>query len=192
MTPSTFRSSFAALCVALAAGGALAQSCAAQTPVVTADPRTEIERLQRNGDTTAALQQVDEALSRQPGDAQLRFLQGVLLADAGRRPEAEAVYRRLTQDFPELAEPYNNLAVLYAAEGRLDEARDALETALRNDPAYRTAQENLGDIYVRLAQRAYERAGQPTPELEHKLKLVQALTQPASAPPATQPATHGS
>jgi Flp pilus assembly protein TadD len=182
MTLSTFRSSFAALCVALAAGGAFAQGCAAQTPVAPADPRPEIERLERNGDTAGALQRVDEALAKQPGDAQLRFLKGVLLNEAGHRGEAETIYRRLTQDFPELAEPYNNLAVLYAAEGRLDEARDALETALRNDPGYHTAEENLGDIYLRLAQRAYQRAGQPTPELEHKLQLVQTLTQPMTAP----------
>jgi len=56
-----------------------------------------------------------------------------------------------------------------------DKAREALETALRNDPAYTTARENLGDIYVRLAIQAYERAGTSTPELQRKLQLARQM-----------------
>ena len=65
---------------------------------------------------------------------------------------------QLTRDYPELAEPYNNLAVLHAASGHLEKAREALETALRLDPGYATARENLGDVYLRLAASAYEQA----------------------------------
>jgi Flp pilus assembly protein TadD len=181
MTPSTFRSSFIALCLAWLVGGALAQSCDAQPQPQPSDPRAEIERLYRNGDGAQALQRLSEAMAAQPGNPQLRFLQGVLLADSGPRAQAEQVYERLTQDYPELPEPYNNLAALYASEGRLDEARNALETALRNAPGYATAEENLGDVYVRLAQRAYQQAGSGRPELERKLQLVRAL---AAVPPA--------
>jgi Flp pilus assembly protein TadD len=81
----------------------------------------------------------------------------------------------MTQDFPEMPEPYNNLAVLEAAAGRLDQARSLLDTALRHDPAYRTAHENLGDVLMRLAQRAYEAAsggGRNEPGLQRKLRLV--------------------
>jgi Flp pilus assembly protein TadD len=76
-----------------------------------------------------------------------------------------------------LPEPYNNLAVLQAAAGQVDSARALLETALRLDPGYRTAHQNLGDVYVRLAQRAYEAAAGPRPEpgLQNKLRLAREL-----------------
>jgi len=132
----------------------------------------DIERLHRGGQAEQALQRLERALSSDPRHPELRFLKGVLLAEAGRNAEAAEIYLRLTQEYPELPEPYNNLAVLYAAEGQLDKARDALETALRNDPRYTTAHENLGDVYLRLAVRAYERAGQSTPQLQRKLQLA--------------------
>lgn len=135
----------------------------------------EVERAWRTGDKAAAMQQLDRAIAERPRDVQLRFLKGLLLSESGRTVEAADVYFRLTQEFPELPEPYNNLAVIHAAEGRLDEAREALETALRNDPGYATARENLGDVYVRLALREYQRAGTPSPELKRKLELARQL-----------------
>jgi Flp pilus assembly protein TadD len=71
---------------------------------------------------------------------------------------AKAVYVRLTQEFPELPEPHNNLATIYAQESKFVLARDALEMAVRLNPDYAVAQENLGDVYVRLAREAYTRA----------------------------------
>jgi Flp pilus assembly protein TadD len=159
------RPGLVALCCALAAAAGAQQSATAQA----------IERAWRGGDKAAAMQQLDRAIADQPRDVQLRFLKGVLLAESGRNAEATEVYFRLTQEFPELPEPYNNLAVIHAAEGRLDQAREALETALRNDPGYTTAHENLGDVYVRLALREYQRAGTPGPELKRKLELARQL-----------------
>jgi len=87
-----------------------------------------------------------------------------------------------------LPEPYNNLAVLLAAQGRIDRARDLLETALRHDPSYAVAHENLGDVFLRLAQREYERAvsaGRTDEGLQRKLKAARDLnsvTRPAAKP----------
>jgi len=67
------------------------------------------------------------------------------------------------EDFPELPEPYNNLAVLYASEGQLDSARAALEMALAAAPNYATALENLGDVYLQMAADAYQRAAKLDP-----------------------------
>jgi tetratricopeptide (TPR) repeat protein len=75
-----------------------------------------------------------------------------------RTPEAIQVFTGLTEDFPELPEPYNNLAVLYASQGNYDKAKSALELAIHTHPSYATAHENLGDIYAQLASRAYDRA----------------------------------
>lgn len=125
---------------------------------VAADTSADAERLARAGQTDAALALVEQALAATPKDPQLRFRKGVLLAEARRDAEAIAVFTQLNEEFPELAEPYNNLAVVYAGQGDYDKARSALEAAVRSNPAYATAYENLGDVYLRLAARAYERA----------------------------------
>ena len=138
----------------------------------------EIEKQFRAGDTRTALQRLELATATRPGDVGLRFLQGVLLSESGRTVEAVAVFERMTEEFPDQPEPYNNLAVIEAAKGQLDRARKLLETALRLDPAYRTAHENLGDVFVRLAQRAYEAAANSRnaePLLQTKLRLAREL-----------------
>ena len=137
-----------------------------------------IELQFRGGERQQALLRLAQALAARPTDAALRFLQGVLLSESGRPTEAVPVFERMTEDFPDLPEPYNNLAVLQAAAGQLDRARALLETALRLDPSYRTAHENLGDVFVRLAQRAYEAAAaspQAEPALKTKLRLARDL-----------------
>jgi tetratricopeptide (TPR) repeat protein len=160
----------------LVAAGLLAASIAS---ALTLNPSAgEIEQQYRRGDTAAALKRLDEALAAQPGDATLRFLQAVLASEAGRHDEAAKLFERMTQDYPELPEPYNNLAVLHAAAGRLDSARELLDTALRLDPGYRTAHENQGDVLVRLAARAYAAAADGTraePLLLRKLQLAREL-----------------
>jgi Flp pilus assembly protein TadD len=144
-----------------------------ETPVTA----TEIERQYRAGEPRAALQRLEQALAQRPGDAPLRFLQAVLLTESGQSIQAVRLLERMTEEFPDLPEPYNNLAVLQAANGQIDRARNLLETALRLDPTYRTAHENLGDVFVRLAQRAYEAASGPRsePALQTKLRLVREL-----------------
>lgn len=141
----------------------------------------EIERLFRGGDTAQALRKADELITQRPRDAAMRFQRGVMLSELKRTAEAVDAFTRMTEDFPDLPEPYNNLAVLHAAQGQIDRARELLETALRHDPAYLTAHENLGDVYVRLALRAYERAapgGRAEAMLQRKLRLARELTNP--------------
>lgn len=127
---------------------------------VRADALAEVEALHKDGKSELALQQADAAITLQPRAAPMRFLKAVMLSDLGRNEEAIGVYLALTQDFPELADPYNNLAVLYASSGRLDDALAALQAALRNDPAHRRARENLGDVYLALAVQAWTSAEQ--------------------------------
>ena len=152
----------------------------AWTPAVAADgPARAIEQQFKRGETTLGQQNLTQALARQPDDVALRFLQGVMLSAGGSTAEAAALFERLTQEFPDLPEPYNNLAVLQAAAGKIDAARELLETALRLDPGYRTAHENLGDVFARLAQRAYEAAAGPHSEasLQGKLRMARELAQ---------------
>ena len=107
------------------------------------DALADADKMLRAGRPAQALEQVESYLAEKPGDMQARFLKGLILAEQKRESEAIDVFVRLTQDNPEYAEPYNNLAVLYAARGNLERAREALETAVRVNPKYATAQENL-------------------------------------------------
>ncbi|MBC3861648.1 tetratricopeptide repeat protein [Undibacterium jejuense] len=138
-----------------------------------ADEASDIGKLLRAGQTTEALQKVDNALTTKPKDAQLRFLKGLILTEQNKSAEAITVFSKLTDDYPELPEPYNNLAVLYAASGQYDKARASLEMAIRTNPTYGTAHENLGDVYAKLASQAYDKALQlDSGNATAKLKLT--------------------
>lgn len=179
---------------ALCTGVAQAATSASSLPSVraapdsrAADPFVEVQRLMRAGEAAAALDRLAGVAPEQAREPRWRFLRGVLLAELGRTEEAANAYTALTQEFPELAEPYNNLAVLRAAQGRLEDARVALEAALRADPSHREARENLGDVYVRLAVQLWEgivaNAGRgadgPEPGLARKLRLAREIGAPA-------------
>ncbi len=119
---------------------------------------TESNRLFKAGQPDRALERVNAFLKASPKDARGRFLKGILLAEQKKPEDAIKVFLDLTHDFPELPEPYNNLAVIYAAQGLYDKARGALEMAIRTHPSYATAHENLGDIYAKMASQAYDKA----------------------------------
>jgi Flp pilus assembly protein TadD len=120
----------------------------------------DVNLLLRQGKPVEALAKADTYIAGKPRDPQMRFLRGVILTEQGKQAEATAAFVQLTQDFPELPEPYNNLAALYASQSKFDQARAALETALKLNPNYATAHENLGDVYARLAAQEYVRAQQ--------------------------------
>ena len=143
--------------------GAASQAPLQSDPRAATTAAAQANRLLKEGKPDDALKVLDVALRQNPRDAQLRFLYGVIVAERGRTQEAIDVFQQLTEDFPELPEPYNNLAVMFAAAGDLDKARNALENAVRALPGYALAQENLGDVYLRMAARAYERAAQLDP-----------------------------
>ena len=116
-------------------------------------------------------------MAKNPKDAQTRFLKGLILAEQGKSGEAILIFTALTEDYPELAEPYNNLAVLFATVGQYTKARISLETALKLNPKYTTAQENLGDVYLQSALQAYSDAAKNdsgSPGLKTKLKNLKA------------------
>ncbi len=125
-----------------------------------ADEYAEVQKLQQSGQTAAALARADKYIAANPRDPQMRFIKSGVLSGDGKTAEAEELLTTLTRDYPELPEPWNNLAVLYASRGQLDKAEQALTSALRINSAYATALENLGDVRVRQAAEAYRRARQ--------------------------------
>lgn len=145
----------------------------------------EVSQLFRQGKHTQALDKIDAFLNVNPKDAQGRFLKGLILTELNRTPEAIKVFSDLSDDYPELPEPYNNLAVLYAAQGQFERAKNSLEMAIRTHPSYATAHENLGDIYAKMASLAYDKAlqlDQGNTSAQTKLSLIKEMF----APPATQ------
>lgn len=126
--------------------------------VAHADDYSDVSQLVRAGKLAEAMVKADQYLASKPRDPQMRFLKGVIQRDTGKSADAIATFTRLTEDYPELPEPYNNLAVLYASQSQFDKARTALEMAIRTNPSYATAHENLGDIYAKLASQAYNKA----------------------------------
>ena len=160
-----------AVAVLLAAGGA-----------AQADDYSDVAKLVRDGKTADAIAMADKYLASNQRDPQMRFLKGTAQAAAGKVEEAIATFTLLTEEYPELPEPYNNLAVIYASQNRLDQARNALEMAVRNNPNYAVAHENLGDIYTRLAQQSYTRSLQLSGNnaaLKLKLSTLGGVLQPA-------------
>jgi tetratricopeptide (TPR) repeat protein len=180
----------------------VAVSASLASPLVHAqsDEYAEINRLVRAGQLTDAMGKVDQYLSTKPRDPQMRFLKGVIQTEGGKPSDAIATFSKLTEDFPELPEPYNNLAVLYASQSQFDKARAALEMAIRTNPSYATAHENLGDVYAKLASQAYSKALQldaGNTAVAPKLSLIRNLftadakggQKPTVVAAATTPAT---
>lgn len=143
-----------------------------------ADDLKDISQMASQGQQAAALDRINAYLTANPKDVQAMFIKGVILAEQNRRDEAIKVFTDITEKYPNLPEPYNNLAVLYADQGQYDKARKALETAIKTHPSYATAHENLGDIYARMASEAYDKALQldnGNTRAQNKLSLIKDL-----------------
>jgi tetratricopeptide (TPR) repeat protein len=155
-----------------------------------ADELQDINGLVKQGQHAKALERVNQYLAQKPGDPNARFTKGLILAEQNKTPEAIEVFAALSRDYPELPEPYNNLAVLYASQGQYEKARQQLEKSIRTHPSYATAYENLGDVYTKLASQAYDKALQfdsSNSAAKNKLSLIRDLIsngRPSSAPSA--------
>ena len=184
--------------IVLFAAKPLASACLAiglfTATAVWADDYSDVNRLLRAGQLAEAGTKADQFLAAKPRDAQMRFLKGVILTEQAKPNDAISTFTKLTEDYPELPEPYNNLAVLYAGQSQFDKARAALEMAIRTNPSYATAHENLGDVYAKLASQAYSKALQldnSNTGVQPKLGLIRELFAPGAkgARPAAAAAT---
>ena len=149
-------------------------------------PHDEVQKSMQAREWFNALSQVDLYLTVQPRDPQMRFWRARLLEQLQQADEALETYLALAQDYPELPEVQNNLGVMLAAKGRVDEARAAFEHALRNNPNYATAHENLGDIFLHLAQRSYDNAlrlSDITKSITVKITALESALQLTVSPP---------
>jgi Flp pilus assembly protein TadD len=145
-------------------------------------PHDEVQKAMGQRKWDQALEQIDTYLQERPRDPQMRFWRARLLEQLQRGDEAFVVYEELAQDYPELAEVQNNLGVMYASRGNLGQAKLAFENALRNNPNYATAHENMGDIFLHLARQSFAKSAELDPTAakspQQKMLALDPILQP--------------
>lgn len=138
-----------------------------------------VEQLLTNGHPAQALELADIGIKRNPRNAQLQFLRTVSLESLGRTEDAAKGLKSLIAAYPEIPEPYNNLAVIEAGFGNLEEAQGLLKKALVINPKFSLAQKNLGDVYLALALECYEAAApalESNAELQSRLRTLKRIS----------------
>ena len=162
---------------------ALSIALLALAPTVHADTLQDISKQIKQGQHAQALEQIDKYLAGKPKDAQGRFLKGIVLTEMNKPNEAIAVFSKLTEDYPELPEPYNNLAVIYAQQKQYDKA-------LQIDSSNSSAQNKLA--LIRDLMSTASRPGKPSKPIAEPVKIAEApkpIAAPVTAPtPAAAPA----
>ena len=118
----------------------------------------EIKLLLKNGEYVLAETLTNKSIEENLNDPELLFYKGIIETNMGKNNQAIDTFRNLTERFPELPEPYNNLAVLYAEKGQFSLAKEILEQAIKTNPSYLTAHINLGDIFTKMASESYNKA----------------------------------
>jgi Flp pilus assembly protein TadD len=167
----------------LAMALATAAWCLPAAPALAQPVADEVQRLLSAGRGEEALLRAEQALAMAPDDARTQFVLAVVLLELGRDAQALPLFQQLAQQFPELPDPLNNIALLEVRAGRLDAAQRSLESALRNDPGHRAARANLAEVHLMLAAAAWERLAQDAPlepRLARRLEAVRSLIGPAS------------
>ena len=139
---------------AIACGVLAAMACSS---ALAGDPIADALSLVAQERYAEAHEALEPLVEREPDAPGVRLLQGILNARQGNFVEAIAIFEGLRDDYPAMFEAHNNLAVLYAKLGRLDDARETLMAALELRPDA-VVYANLGDVYLQLAEQAYTRA----------------------------------
>ena len=162
------------------------QMSAAQGFIVKSVPTPHMKTLQliKEGKKSEALVYINNYLKGNPNDPQMLFWKAKILNDsyiAIEKEEGFQLYITLSDNYPELAEPHNNLGVIYAAQGDYSKAMHYFELALRANPTYSIASENLADLYAQLAATHYKNAVEYDPSNKSaRTKLEKINAKPVS------------
>ena len=138
----------------------------------------QAQSMAENGNPRGALKQLETRLSTHPEDSRAAYLKGLVLMQLGRGDEAERWYKMMQANFPDLPQPGNALAVIYAGRGDLPAAEAALRALLEKHPDHTSARVNLARLYVQMAQAEYEKALKATPDnamIARKLEALKAM-----------------
>jgi tetratricopeptide repeat protein (fragment) len=138
----------------------------------------QAQSMAENGNPRGALRQLESRLATNPQDSRAAYLKGLVLMQLGRGEEAERWYKMMQANFPDLPQPGNALAVIYAGRGDLPAAELALRDVLLKHPEHNSARVNLARLYVQMAQAEYEKALKATPDnamIARKLEALKAM-----------------
>jgi len=154
-------------------------------PLTPSQITSRISGMLDQGQNEAALEAIEKRIAQRQAsqeigtDVQLMFLHGRALGALGRHDEAIRIYLDMTTRYPELPEPWNNLAAEYVKQGKLEMARDALQMALLANPRYADAEANMGRIELMLAEQSFNRAARlGISEAGVKAQQTQSILQP--------------
>jgi tetratricopeptide (TPR) repeat protein len=123
--------------------------------------QAQVRKYSEASDWTAALRVIDAEIARAPQDLDLKAWRARVLTWAGRPEEAEHAYREiLSVEGPSHNDPdhWAGLATVCLRQGKIEEARGAIETAVKIDP-------NRADLHVSYAN-ILRASGQPTTQAE--------------------------
>lgn len=95
---------------------------------------SEADRRVGRGDFLAALESLDSALERLPGDSWLLLARGNVLLQLGQVEAAHAAFKRAALLSPQYAPAHSSLALASLALGQVEACRASLERALALDP----------------------------------------------------------
>lgn len=126
--------------------------------------------------TQMALKTLRGMVKKRPDDFHAWFLFGVANAHLNQYHQAIEAFRHVIELNPKLAEPHDNLAVIYNELGDVPAAVHELEQSLIKRPDNPVAEENLADLYVKMALKHYRGAleREPTSQLEQRyMRLLQ-------------------
>ncbi len=126
--------------------------------------------------TQAALITLRGLVKERPDDFHAWFLFGVASAHLNQYHQAIEAFRHVIALNPDLAVPHDNLAVIYNELGDVPAAVHELEQSLAKRPDNPVAEENLADLYVKMALSHYRSAleREPTSQLERRyMRLLQ-------------------
>ncbi|KXW55761.1 tetratricopeptide repeat protein [Ferrovum sp. PN-J185] len=140
------------------------------------NPMKTLQPLMAQQRYAEAIKEANRYLDMDSHNGEVLFIKAQALTQLKKVDEAISVLENLTEVAPEMATPYNNLAVLYAQKGRLNDARKMLEMAVQIQPNYATALENLGDIYLTKAKEAYTKAQKENPKSKSLKQKITTLS----------------
>lgn len=162
-------------------------------PAFSAATIVELQRLIDQNSFSSATITGDQLLIEQPGNARIQFLTAYAYQMDRQTDRAKELYEKLIQEYPELPEPRNNLAMIYLNQGNSDKASQLLIDALNTNSSYSTAYNNLGRIYRGIASATYRQAvsesNQPVTLPIINLAALSSLSSVDQLTIATKPAT---
>jgi len=108
---------------------------------------------QEMGESTAAVQLLDQGLEKNPGDDSLLAKLGIVLADSGNWQRAIPILEQCVSQEDFDPEKFNFLGVAYYYGGKLEKALESYQRALKLDHNNASVFNNMGSAYLALFLR---------------------------------------